>query len=380
MRPLVPLVLVLASCASEPVAVSPADQEYRQALACRTAQEALPHLDLAIQADPRAEFFVARAGVRLSLKRPQEAVEDFTQAIRRRSSDPVLRVSRGSVLFALARYPQAEEDFSEAVRLAPEYVEALLWRAHARRVLGREADADRDVAQARTVGASLADGFYNEGVRALNKGESVEAERMFAFTLDLNPDFSRAHIALARILMERRRFPEAAAEFDQALRWHPKDPELYYHRGNARLAADRGPEALADFDRALDLKPGEASYLAARGLARYRVRQDALAAKADLDLAIQMDKSCYAAWLNRGIIAHERKELDAAERDLRQAGAIHASPEGSIALARVLHDRREYDKALALYRNALAIYKDPEVQKRIQEEAERTRQAKENGR
>ncbi len=76
-------------------------------------------------------------------------------------------------------------------------------------------------------------------------------------------------------------------------------------------------------------------------------------------------------------MAYERKELEAAEKDFRRATGIRASPEGSIALARVLQDRGETDTALDLLRRALEIYRVPEAQKALSQEIERIRRAKE---
>src|SRR5439155_4003336 len=154
---------------------------------------------------------------------------------------PTLLFHRGSLYVRLGRLREAGDDFTEALRLAPEYPEALLSRARLR----RGPEAERDIAEARRLGSALADGYYNEGVRAVTQGDSAEAERMFWFALALDPDHSRAHVAMARMHLERRRFAEAAAELDLAIPAHPRDAELYYHRGTARLAAGRGEDALA---------------------------------------------------------------------------------------------------------------------------------------
>ncbi|MBV8881370.1 MAG: tetratricopeptide repeat protein, partial [Planctomycetaceae bacterium] len=242
---------------------------------------------------------------------------------------------------------------------------------------GRREEAERDVEAARKSGLGLADSFYNEAVRAITLGDAPEAERMIGFTLDLDPGHSRAHVALARLYMERRLFEEAAKELDRAIPVHPTEAELYYNRGTALLAAGRAEAALTDFEKALDLAPKEAAYLAARGLAKYRAGRDAASAGADFEAAITADPNCYSGWFNRGIVAHERKELEQAEKDLRRATAIRATPEGSIALGHVLHDRGDYDRAIDLYRQALEIYRGPESQRVLREELERTRRAKE---
>src|SRR5213079_1303363 len=148
---------------------------------------------------------------------------------------------------------------------------------------------------------------------------------------------------------------EAAREFDEAIPAHPRDAELYYHRGNVRFAAGMGEDAFTDYAKAVDLAPKEAVYLAGRGVAYHRVRKDVPKAMADFAEAIRIDTHCHAAWYHRGLLDHEQGHLQGAEDDLRRALSIRATPEGCVALGRVLHDRGEYDKALALYRQALEV-------------------------
>src|SRR5205085_8094037 len=105
----------------------------------------------------------------------------------------------------------------------------------------------------------------------------------------------------------------------------------------ALLAAGKPQEAYRDFNKSLELSPREAPYLAGRGLAKYRSGQGYETALSDLADAATVDPTCYAAWFNRGVIEHDRKDLEAAEKAFRRANAIRTSPEGSIALGRVLH-------------------------------------------
>ncbi len=360
-------VLALASCATPLPPEEEADRDYRLATQTADPKQALVLMDRALSKSERADYLVFRAMLHQSLKNPDAAIADWTAAIRMKKSDPTLYFNRGQAHESAKRLPEALADYSEAIRLFPEYAEALLHRAR----LQKGADASRDIAEARRVGADLADGYYNEGVRAISAGDGAEAEKNFRFALDLKPDHGRAHVAMARIFMERRMFGDAAAEFDRAIDVQPEDASLYYHRGNARLAAGRGEEALTDFAKAVELDAAEASYIAARGLALHRVRADITRARANFDDALKMDPNCHAALYNRGLLNHEQNLLAEAEKDLRRAVQIRASPEGCLALGRVLHDRGENEKALSLFRQALDVYKDPEVQKAFKDEIER---------
>lgn len=357
------LVLCLASCTIQERPWDRAAQWVKTAEAASDPRWALACMDNAIEEHPTAEYHRFRAAIHLSLKQYVPALNDCTVAIQMKKGDPALHLARGIVLVRMGRVREAEADFTETLKLAPETLDALLYR-------GRPADLE----EARRIGAGLADGYYNEGVRALTQNDGIEAERNFRFALHLDPAHARAHVAMARQYMARRKFAEAAEELEKV---GVPDAELHYHRGNARLAAGRGEEALADYAKAVELDPSEALYVASRGLALHRVRKDVDRARANYDEAIRMDPQCQPAWYNRGLLRHEQKDLAGAESDLRRAASIRASPEGSVALGRVLHDRGEYDKALALYRGALDVYRDEESQKALLKESERSRKARE---
>ncbi|HZE95481.1 MAG TPA: tetratricopeptide repeat protein [Planctomycetota bacterium] len=384
MRRLAPLVLALAACATTRTPAEQAEDDYRRSLASPDRQRAMAAIDQAIAGYPRAEYYAHRARLNLSLQKPDAAAADFGAAIALYASDPFMVTQRAALLYdrarlqaAAGRRTEAESDLTEAVRIAPQYAEAFLERARLRRLSGRKADAERDVEQARKVGDSQADGFYNEGVRAISQGDAAEAERMIGFALDLDPGHRRAHVAKARIHMERRQFEDAAREFDRAIPGQPEDAGLYYHRASALLAAGKPEDALRDYEKAVELSPREPSYYAARGLARYRSGQGYAAAQQDLTWAITLDADCFQAWFNRGVVEHEQKDLGAAEVAFRRANGIHTSPEGCVALGRVLGDREKYDLATDLYRQALEIYKGPEVQKLLREEIDRVKAARE---
>jgi len=304
---------------------------------------------------------------------PRATIEDYTRAIELHRNDAPLYLARGILKVQARQYRSADDDFTEAIRLSPDYVEAYLRRGAIR----QGADAARDRAEARRLGAGFADGYYNEGVRAYNQGHVEEAERMWRFAIDLQPFHTRAHVAIGRLCLERRQYAEAAAEFDQAIPVGSDDAELFYYRGNARMAAGRGEEALTDFSKAVELDPSEPSYYAARGIALHRVRSDFERARANFDEAIRLDPNCQAAWFARGLMLHELKDLEGAENSLRRASNIHATPEGCLALGRVLHDRGAYDKALNLYKGAIELYKESPLVTALRQEEERTRHAKE---
>lgn len=120
----------------------------------RDLPRALSDLDTAIGLDPsRAEFFVTRASIQASLGEPSKALADLDRAI---ALEPRLERAwsvRGLTHFNNGDTNRAIADFDEAIRLAPDADDNYRFRAAAKRVAGREAEAVADEAKAETLSA-----------------------------------------------------------------------------------------------------------------------------------------------------------------------------------------------------------------------------------
>lgn len=375
----------LASCAPFETEEEAAERLYREALLrAGEPERARGLLDEAIDLDPgRAEFYRARAAALGALRLHAEAEADHAAAIALLEGAPELaqaHLERALSRAETSRSAEAEADFAEALRLRPGHVEALLHRAQWRRRWGRPREAEEDAARARERGAGLADRYYNQGVRALNNLRTEEAEGQFVFAADLEPAHVRAWMGLARCAMERGRYGAASDALTKAISLQPEAAELYYHRANAYRAQEKWEEAFADSIRALDRDPLNPLHYVVRGVIYRQYYKDTENAERDFSQALELNPHLPGALLERGILYHDMRLLNDAERDLRQSLGRRASPEGVLALGRVLRDKGEYDKAAEAYRRALEVYPDPVVQKALKDELERTLQAKETDR
>jgi tetratricopeptide (TPR) repeat protein len=93
-------------------------------------------------------------------------------------------------------------------------------------------------------------------LRAL--GQLDEAARAASAALELDPLFSDAVLALARIEMERSNFDEAMAVYEDALRRNPADEEVHFALLELLRDQDRYPrliESARDFLRTFDKDP-----------------------------------------------------------------------------------------------------------------------------
>jgi lipoprotein NlpI len=110
----------------------------------------------------------------------------------------------------------------------------------------------------------------------------------------------------------------ALADFDQAVRLDPKNPDVYALRGMAWEAKGDFERALADFDQAIGLDPKNAEAYAVRGVA-WAAKGDLDRAIADYDQTIRLDPKDTRAYAVRGVAWAAKGDLDRAIADYDQA-------------------------------------------------------------
>jgi tetratricopeptide (TPR) repeat protein len=83
----------------------------------------------------------------------EDAIPQFTEALKIDAAMPLAYNGRGYAHFRLKQYTEAIADFDQAIRLNPAYGNAYLNRGAARKAAGDKTGGDADMAKAREISA-----------------------------------------------------------------------------------------------------------------------------------------------------------------------------------------------------------------------------------
>ena len=334
----------------------------------RDLDRAVTDLREAIRFDPR--LYQAHAGLAQVLRqqgKPDEAVEQFTQAIALRPDLAALyrgraEVYRGHEDLTPDQSEAALRDLDEAVRReSPANPVLALDHTNRARLLeraGRHAEAlaacdaalravpDHADAHRLRIGVLLMLKRYDDVIASC---DAVLRDRPTAEVFDLR--------GLAKD--RRKDFSGAIDDYTQALAQHPDQPRLWNRRGWAHLVANAVQLALADFDRAIRLDASDSDALSGRGSARVLLGQHR-AAVADAEESLRHGAPDARRYYIAGRIYV--RAASAAANEVRQAGraamALTASyQDRAVALIREAVRRTPPEQRAAFVRDQ--VFADP---------------------
>ena len=199
--------------------------------------------------------------------RREEAVAQFTRALRLKPDYAEAHNNLGLALADSGRLPEAIGEYETALRLKPDYPEGETDLGVALTDTGRLPEAIGHLSAAVRLDPDYAEAHNNLAVALASAGRLAEAIAQYREVLRLQPRIPEVHYNLACALLGSGRTPEAVAEYEAALAIRPDYSEAQADLGVALADAGRLPEAVAAYERAVRLTPGDADVRHNLGLA-----------------------------------------------------------------------------------------------------------------
>ena len=194
---------------------------------------------------------------------------------------------RGNTKHDIGFYQNAISDYSKAIRLKPDFVEAYHNRGYTKASLGQHVEAIADFNIAIKLEPDDPMSYYNRGAAKASLGEYVEAIADYDIAIKLKPDDPISYSLRGASKADIGRYVEAIADFDTVIQLNPDFAAAYRFRGSTKASLSRYVEAIADYDTAIQLNSGDAPAYLLRGASKAELGQT-WAAKQDLRTALRL--------------------------------------------------------------------------------------------
>jgi tetratricopeptide (TPR) repeat protein len=151
--------------------------------------------------------------------------------------------TQGKYTEAIAEYRKAIEKNPQAIDLHYRLGRALLQQSHEPAVLDQ---ARREFEAELLLNPSDAAAEYQVGQVLTAEQKKSEAAAHFEHAAELRPDFPEALIAVAKLRSDAKRYPEAIALLERALKLQPRNETAHYNLMMAYRNAGRSADALRE--------------------------------------------------------------------------------------------------------------------------------------
>lgn len=279
---------------------------------------------------------------------------------KQQSGDPLAQqriadlLNRGMAQHQAGNLAQAREAYRLALSIDPRQPDAL-------HLLGvsflaeHPGEAEQLIRQA--IAASSRNPLYyaNLGLALRNQRKFDDAMAMFDKALRRKSDYWEAHFQRALTLLAMQRHEDALISLGRAIAHKPDYASALKYRADILSDLGRFEAALADYDRVLKIAPGNAAALNNRGTALLRLKrdEDALAA---FDAASALQPDSPEILNNRGAALRALGQPAEALAAFDRAAALRPDyVEAAVNRGSALQDLARYDEALASCAQAQAM-------------------------
>lgn len=215
-------------------------------------ENAIPAMRLAIEKDPKNEFYRIRYGLLLNdTSAPQAAIIRLTEATQEFPRSAKIRLALGIAQEADGKSADAQISFERALEIEPKSVPALAYLAtvYAEKAQNKEAAALFERALAVEEKNAVLHYLLADTLLKISDGDPAQIERHLKRAIEIDDHLASAHLALGRIYARGERWQEAAAEFQKAVNFAPELAEAQYQLGRVLVRLKRTEESRVAFEK-----------------------------------------------------------------------------------------------------------------------------------
>ncbi|MBD2292515.1 tetratricopeptide repeat protein [Anabaena sphaerica FACHB-251] len=193
----------------------------------------------------------------------EQAIENFTQGIKKNTNFSKLYINRGNARYNLNDYEGALADYNQALKINPQEVKAFVNRGNAYYMLADYSnDPDRE---------------YKKAIQNFNNAININERDTEAY---IRRGIVRSQIAKYSHNFQQE-YQKSIADFTEAIQLNASKAEAYFQRGLARYqfaqySSNYAPiykQAIEDFNQAININPRMAKVYLKRGMIHYELAQ-----------------------------------------------------------------------------------------------------------
>ncbi len=229
------------------------------------------------------------------------------------NADQVTRIGQNALYFE--DYMLSIQYFNQAIQAKPYLAQPYLFRAIAKLNLEDYRGAEADASKALELNPYLTDAWEVRGVARQNMGQDRMAVGDYDEALKLLPRNRQLLFNKALAQSEIKDYDAARETFDRLLSYYPGFDNGYLGRARLNLATTDTVAAIADIDKALSInKNAVNAYILRADIAINRER-DYQAALADIDEAIRLQPRSAGLYINRAFLRYNLDSYTGAMAD-----------------------------------------------------------------
>jgi tetratricopeptide (TPR) repeat protein len=223
-------------------------------------ENAIPAMRLAIESDPKSEFYRFRYGMLLTdTKAPGAAVIRLQEALALFPRSPRLWFALGIAQFSNHNSSEAAKAFEQALAVDAKFAPALAYLGLMQIEQGQYKAAGTFFERALKIDGQLAIVHYLSA-DALLKDASADlatAEKHLVNAISLDKSFAPAQLALGKLYQRLNRFEDAAKQFEYVTKLEPNLAEAHYQLGRVYTRLKRTSEAQGELETFKRLSEGQ---------------------------------------------------------------------------------------------------------------------------
>ena len=235
---------------------------------------------------------------------------------------------RGTFKFLKGNSEAAKSDFEESLRVEPS-VNTMIKMGHIQIEMDPAAGSDSALEwfnKAAELNVEDPDVFYHRGQIYFLLQDNENALKNYEQCLELDNNHALSKIQLAIVNYRMGNVDEATKIFETAKRQHPKNPDVFYYRGEIYLDQQKVEEAIAQFDHAISINPRlPLSYLN-KGIVHFHIKGDLDGAIELVQKAIEVDPRCDLAFTHLAQMYMQQGKLDEAIITYKRAVDLSRTP------------------------------------------------------